>query len=86
MKELHKILTRIQDQIGGDVPCQMTVQIDRAGDLRFTAAWDDWDWCVKHTVTKEQIKFAKSPDCLVNLFVILVRESEQYKGRREDAG
>lgn len=86
MKELHKILTGIQDKIGGDEPCRVTVEIDQEGDLNFTAAWDDPDWCVKTMFTRAQVELARDPSCLVDLFVVLVRESDQYKGRQEGAG
>lgn len=86
---LHKIMTSIQDKIGGDYPCRVIVEIDTDGSLRFTAAWNDQGGGYVQTATmftKTQLELTKDQSCFVDLFVVLVKESEEYKNRQEGAG
>lgn len=86
MAALHEILTDIQEEIGGDDHCRVVVDLGRDGSLRFTAAWDDSSWNYQTLFTKTQIESIRNSAFLVNLFVTLVKDSEEYRGRQWGAG
>lgn len=86
MKDLHELLTTIQAEIGGDEPCRVIADLGSEGDLRLTAAWTNSDWQFPQMFTKLQIENSRNSSALMDLFVVLVKESEEYKSRQEGAG